>query len=257
MIWHWQGDALPRCAENPVQTPPAYEPEKSVNLPVANAAVLWTGGKDSALALHEAGRDHCRVRCLLTFAPVAPEFRAHPVTFMKRQANALGLPHYLWTVRGPMAESYEAGLRWLKEALNIDTVITGDIAEVNGRPNWIRERSRLAGMDVRTPLWERDRSALLAQMLDAGFKIIFSCVKTSRLTAGWVGRELDRQAIRDLIALRHQNGLDLCGEQGEYHTLVTDAPGFKRRLPVGDFHVRENDGLAYLEMRRAKTGRKP
>ncbi|HZI30989.1 MAG TPA: diphthine--ammonia ligase [Candidatus Binatia bacterium] len=227
-----------------------------MNASVANAAVLWTGGKDSALALHEAGRNACRARCLLTFAPSAPEFKAHPVAFMKLQAEALNLPHFLWPVREPFAESYEAGLRWLKETMNIDTVITGDIAEVNGSPNWIRERSRPVGMNVMTPLWGRDRLALLEQMLTAGFTTIFSCVKTRWLTSDWVGRELDGQAVNDLRKLREQNGLDLCGEQGEYHTLVMDAPGFKRRLHLNACRIGEDEDLAYLQIDRAELKEK-
>ena len=64
-----------------------------MNHPAANAAVLWTGGKDSALALHEARLNGCRVRCLVTFASPEPNFLAHPLAFMKLQATALALPH--------------------------------------------------------------------------------------------------------------------------------------------------------------------
>ncbi|HET7626336.1 MAG TPA: diphthine--ammonia ligase [Verrucomicrobiae bacterium] len=219
-----------------------------------NAAVLWTGGKDSVLALHEAARNGCRVRCLVTFTPPEPDFLAHPIAFMKLQAEALSLPHFLRPVREPFAESYEAGLRWLKETNGIDTVITGDIAEVNGSPNWIRERSRSVGMNVITPLWEQDRLALLQQLLAAEFKVVFSCVKTKWMNAGWVGRELNHQTIAELRALREQNGLDLCGEQGEYHTLVTDAPEFKHGVHLGAFRVREREELAYLEMEQTKPG---
>lgn len=218
-----------------------------------NAAVLWTGGKDSALALHEARLDGCRVRCLATFAPPEPDFLAHPLPFMKLQAEALGLPHFLWQVREPFHESYEAGLRWLKETLGIDTIITGDIAEVGGNPNWIRERSRPVGMRVITPLWGRDRIDLLQRLLAMHFKVVFSCVKTRWLSAQWIGRELDDAAIVDLCSLREQNGLDVCGEEGEYHTLVLDAPQFNRRLRLGAFRVREREDLAYLEIGRAEV----
>ncbi|MBI5462162.1 MAG: diphthine--ammonia ligase [Gammaproteobacteria bacterium] len=210
--------------------------------------MLWTGGKDSALALHEARLDGCHVRCLVTFAPPEPDFLAHPLAIMKLQADALALPHVLWTVREPFHEGYEAGLRWLKETLGIDTIITGDIAEVAGQPNWIRERCRPVGMRVMTPLWGRDRAELLQRLLATGFKVVFSCVKTRWLDAQWVGRELDHAAIDRLHLLRKQNGLDLCGEEGEYHTLVTDAPYFNRRLRLGAFRVRERDDLAYLEI---------
>ena len=229
----------------------------AANPAAANAAVLWTGGKDSALALHEARRNGCRVRCLVTFAPPESDFLAHPVAVMKLQAEVLGLPHFLWPVAAPFAESYEAGLRWLRETMHIDTVITGDIAEVGGRPNWIRERSRPAGMNVLTPLWGRDRLALLRQLLDAQFEVLFSCIKTHWLASGWVGRQLDEQSIAELRALRAQNGLDLCGEAGEYHTLVTDAPDFQRRVQFGAVEVRERDTLAYLKIDHAELTAKP
>lgn len=228
-----------------------------MNPAASTAAVLWTGGKDSVLALHEARQSGHRVRCLVTFAPPNPDFLAHPVKFIKLQAEALALPHYLWPVQEPFAESYEAGLRWLKVTLDIDTVITGDIAEVGGRPNYIRERSRPVGMNVMTPLWGRDRLVLLQKILATRFKVVFSCVKTRRLTADWAGRELNHEAITDLRALREQNGLDLCGEEGEYHTLVTDAPEFKRRLHLGAFRVREREELAYLEMDSVQLKDKP
>lgn len=224
--------------------------------PAANAAVLWTGGKDSALALHEARQDGCRVRCLVTFAPPEADFLAHPISFMKLQAEALALPHLLWPVREPFDESYEAGLHWLKAAMGIDTVITGDIAEVAGQPNWIRERSRPVGMNVLTPLWGCDRLGLLQRLLALQFRVIFSCVKTRWLTTQWIGRELDHEVLASLHALGNQSGLDLCGEEGEYHTLVTDAPDFNRRVRLGAFRVRERADLAYLEIERAELADK-
>lgn len=227
-------------------------PARSMNDPASNAAVLWTGGKDSALALHEAGLDGGRVRCLVTFGPPEPQFLAHPIALMKLQAEALALPHFLWPVREPFDESYEAGLRWLKETMGIDSVITGDIAEVAGNPNWIRECNRPVGMCVITPLWGRDRVELLQRLLAKRFKVVFSCVKTRWMTADWIGRELDHATIVSLRSLRELNGLDLCGEEGEYHTLVTDAPEFNRCLRLGTFRVREREDLAHLEIDSAE-----
>lgn len=235
---------------------PPNLPAEAMNHPAPNAAVLWTGGKDSALALHEARRDGCRVRCLVTFVPPEADFLAHPLAVMQLQAQALGLPHFLWPVREPFHEGYEAGLRWLKEAQGIDTVITGDIAEVGGHPNWIRERSRPVGMRVITPLWGRARMELLQRLLAWRFSVVFSCVQTRWLTADWVGRELDPAAIAALGAARNRNGLDLCGEEGEYHTIVTDAPDFNCRLRLVASRVREREQLACLEIERADLVRK-
>ena len=147
-----------------------------------NAAMLWTGGKDCSLALYEARRDGYDIRCLVTFAPPNPNFLAHPPAFIKLQAQALALPHHILFINEPFEQSYESALRNLRDEMGIETVITGDIAEVNGSPNWIRERSRPVGMKVHTPLWGRDRLILLQQQLASGFKVVFSCVNTRWLT---------------------------------------------------------------------------
>jgi uncharacterized protein (TIGR00290 family) len=213
-----------------------------------SAAMLWTGGKDSSLALFEASRSGYDVRCLVTFAPPKPDFLAHPLAFMKLQAEALGLPHHVLPVREPFEDGYETHLRAMRNEMGIDAVITGDIAEVNGSPNWIRERSRPVGMEVHTPLWGRDRQLLLEQLLNHRFAVRFSCVKKRWLTESWVGRELNEPAIAELQTVRERTGLDLCGEEGEYHTLVTDGPQFSRAIQVQSYSVRATDSLAFMEI---------
>jgi diphthine-ammonia ligase len=213
-----------------------------------NAAMLWTGGKDSSLALFEAVRDGYCVRCLVTFAPPEPDFLAHPLAFIKLQAQALGLPHYVLPVREPFEEGYETHLEKMRTEMGIDAVITGDIAEVGGSPNWIRERSRPVRMRVHTPLWGRDRMVLLEQLLSHGFKVLFSCIKKRWLTESWVGRELDARAIADLQIVRERTGLDLCGEEGEYHTLVADGPQFARAIRMGSYSVRATESLAHMQI---------
>lgn len=208
-----------------------------------NAAMLWTGGKDSALALYEARQNGYRVGCLVTFAPAEGKFLAHPVRFMKMQADALGLPHYVLPISAPFEKSYEMALGRLREEMGIECVITGDIAEVGGNPNWIRERSRAVGMSVHTPLWGRDREALLRALVDGGFAVRFSCVKWRWLDESWIGRTLDDGAIVELRAIRERTGLDLCGEEGEYHTLVLDGPQFAREIEIQSYSRRAGGGL--------------
>ncbi len=213
-----------------------------------NAAMLWTGGKDSAMALFEAERNECAVRCLVTFAPPKPTFLAHPLAFIELQAQALELPHHLLSVTEPFERAYEVGLSRLRDEMGCDCVLTGDIAEVDGHPNWIRERSAPVGMHVQTPLWGRDRATLLRQLLHRGFRACFSCVDTRWLNEDWVGRELDEPAIAELRALRERTGLDLCGEEGEYHTLVTDGPPFRRAIDIRTFSRRRTDSHAHLQI---------
>ncbi len=86
---------------------------------VQNAAMLWTGGKDSAMALYEADQNGYCVRCLVTFAPPEPDFLAHPLSFIKMQAQALALPHYVLPINAPFEQSYETGLRRLRDEMGL------------------------------------------------------------------------------------------------------------------------------------------
>ncbi|GAA3527261.1 hypothetical protein GCM10022394_03030 [Zobellella aerophila] len=200
------------------------------------------------MALYEAAQKGYHIRCLVTFAPPEPRFLAHPLELIRMQAQALGLPHHVLTINAPFEQSYEAGLRRLKEEMCIDCVVTGDIAAVGGSPNWIRERSRPVGMEVYTPLWGRDRHGLLQRFVELGFRVRFSCVNTRWLNASWVGRELNETAIAELRILGEQGELDLCGEQGEYHTMVIDGPGFTQGIDILAYSRRSADALAYMDI---------
>jgi len=214
--------------------------------------MLWTGGKDSSMALYEAAQNSYSIRCLVTFAPPQADFLAHPLGFIKLQAQALALPHYVLSISEPFERSYETALGKLRDEMGINCVVTGDIADVDGNPNWIRERCRPVGMSAHMPLWGRDRNAMLRQLLERGFKARFSCIKTRWLDEDWIGRELDEAAIAELRVVREQSGLDLCGEEGEYHTLVTDGPQFTRGIEIHSYSIRTTDSLAYMEIREVE-----
>jgi uncharacterized protein (TIGR00290 family) len=126
--------------------------------------------------------------------------------------------------------------------------VTGDITLVDGYPNWIRECGRKSGIEVLTPLWGRDRSKLLYQLISSGFDVIFSLVKKPWFSDEWVGRRIDLDAVRELKELSRKTGLDICGENGEYHTLVLNAPYFKERLQLDSYSILTKDGLAYLAL---------
>ncbi len=209
---------------------------------------MWTGGKDCSLALHEVRRSGLDVRELVTFAPPEPVFLAHPLPFLKRQAAAMGLPHRTFEITSPAAEGYGRALRELKEE-GIEALVTGDIAEVEGHPNWVREVGREVGLGVHTPLWGRARRALLRDLLGAGFKTVFSLVKKPWFDRSWVGRGLDERAVSELEGMAAGTSMDLCGENGEYHTLVLDGPTFKTGLRIAAFDVREKEGMLYMDIR--------
>lgn len=89
-------------------------------------------------------------------------------------------------------------------------------------------------------------------MLDRKLKVRFSCVDMRWLEGAWIGRELDEQSIAELRIIRQQTGLDLCGEEGEYHTLVTDGPQFTRAVKILFYSERKTDSLAYMEIHESE-----
>ncbi|MAE42942.1 hypothetical protein CMO93_04165 [Candidatus Woesearchaeota archaeon] len=234
---------------------------------MSNAAMLWTGGKDSSLALYEAKLLGYEVKSLVTFVPPGPEFLAHPISFMKYQAEAIGLPHYTLEVNEPFKASYESAIHSLRERHGIDILITGDIAEitadipnvnseVKNYPNWIIECSKYSDVKVLTPLWGIDRSKLIDRLLSYKFKVIFSLVKKPWFTIGWLGKEIDRNSLEELQNLSMKTELDVCGEQGEYHTLVLDGPLFKRSISIDKYSKEIKGSLIYIDIQKVSLKNK-
>lgn len=213
---------------------------------MSRVIALWSGGKDAMQALCRAREQGHQVVALVTFAPPNPRFLAHPLPLVRRQAEALGLPHRLVTIEAPFEQSYEAALTSLQQEWRIEGVVTGDIDRIDGSDNWIRARCQPLGLVVHQPLWQQAREALLADLLARGIRAHLSCVDTRWLAPHWVGRELNAVTIAELQKLAEQRGFDACGEQGEYHSMVTDGPGFSAPIELDGWRVERQDHLAYL-----------
>jgi len=218
------------------------------------AAVLWTGGKDSCLALYEAILQGFQVERLVTFAPAEAQFHAHPLAFLQLQAQALGLPHHVMEIAEPYETTYRNAISTLRQRWGIGALVTGDTGEVNGHPNWISQCCAGSHTTVLTPLWGRGGTALLNRVISEGFKAIFSCVRKPWLTPEWLGRELDPEAVAELSALARRRGFDVCGEQGEYHTLILDGPLFAQRICIDACQAKTDEDLSYIEIRELSLG---
>ena len=97
-------------------------------------------------------------------------------------------------------------------------------------------------------MWHNDRVELLNRLLELKFNVVFSCVKRPWFTEDWLGKELSASTIEQLIELSQRSGLDICGEQGEYHTLALDGPQFKRRVRIESYSKHANDSIMYLTL---------
>lgn len=198
--------------------------------PRQRAVVSFTGGKDCHLAIARAyERSDLEVVGLVCFHPPGqPRFKAHPIKIQHQQAEALGLPLWMIVVdaekHGSYLQAYGAALQEMRETHKIDLIITGDIDLIGtSKVNFVTDvcEKTECGVSCWLPLWQVTRREALQEMWARGFDIRFSCVKSPYFDGSWIGRQLDGAALTTLSPFEAQ-GLDLCGENGEYHTLVVD-----------------------------------
>ncbi len=210
------------------------------------AIVLWSGGKDCNLALQLAKNKGYDITALVTFYSKSTEFRAHPKEWMDLQSKSLGITHIMLEIGEPFAENYELQLQKLKDQLGISVAVSGDISEVHGNSNWITERTQAIGMKAFLPLWHKNRTEVMELLLESNFEVVLTMVKKPWLDKQFAGRRIDRKLIEELKALGEENGLDLCGEQGEYHTMVLNGPGYRSPISMNTFSIIQHEEMVHL-----------
>jgi len=210
----------------------------------------WSGGKDSAMALHALrAADDCRVTALLT--TITEEYdriSMHGVrrVLLERQAESLGLPlHPVLIPPHCINAIYEARM---KEALaqhfeqGVRRVAFGDIFLEDLR---VYRENNLAqvGMTAIFPIWKRDTRELAREFVQLGFRAIAVCVDPRVLDASFAGRELDPSFFADL-----PSAVDPCGENGEFHTFVFDGPVFKTPIACRTGEKVMRDGFCFCDL---------
>lgn len=210
----------------------------------------WSSGKDSVWALHLLTQQKdLRIAALFTtFDRAADRVAMHAVrrSLVQAQAERIGLP--LWAVDLPWPCSnaeYEEILRSVcRRAVDegIEAVAFGDLFLADIRS--YRERQlEGTGLEPLFPLWEIPTPQLARDMIGAGIKAKLTCVDASKLDRSYAGREFD---LAFLESLRPEIGP--CGENGEFHTFVYDAPVFPRQIDVRIGEVVERDGFVFADI---------
>jgi uncharacterized protein (TIGR00290 family) len=212
-------------------------------------AVMFSGGKDSMLALDRAMRAGAASPTLLTLYDEASErvrFHGVPLAVMRAQAEALGLPARCYPTTPATFEAvFCAALAGLR-ADGFSGVIFGDIHLADVRA-WYEERVRAAGLAHIEPLWDETPGALVREVVARGYRALLTCVEEATADPAWLGRTLDDP----LIAAFERRGIDPCGERGEYHTFVSAGPLFRSPLAVALGEARAAGGFRQVDVRLA------
>lgn len=212
--------------------------------------LAWSGGKDSAWALHALRQDpQVELAGLLTtFNREFDRVAMHAVRreLVLAQAEAAGLA--LWAVDLPWPCSNQEYEQCMAQAMQraIETGITavafGDLFLEDIRQ--YRERQlQQVGVEPLFPLWGLETRQLAREMIASGLRAVLTCVDPKALDRSFAGREFDAKLLADLPA-----GVDPCGERGEFHSFVYAGPMFDRTIPVKAGEVVERDGFIFADV---------
>ncbi len=195
-----------------------------------NSLCSWSGGKDSCFALMQANNLSYSPKVLLNVLNEEGKIsRSHgiPYSILQEQANRAGL--HLHCISSSWAEyemHFTNALKELKDGFQLTHAVFGDI-DLQAHRDWEEKVCANAGLSAVLPLWKQERRALVMQMLEAGIEtMIVSCNEI--MGERFIGKLITPSLINELELL----GVDACGENGEYHTLVLDCPLFSSAIDV-------------------------
>ena len=190
----------------------------------------YSCGKDSTLALHKmlaAGHEPAALVVMFNESAGRSYFHGADRPMLEAYGRALGLPVRPVPTAG---ETYhlamETALVRITRETGAEAVCFGDI-DIQANRDWCEARARAAGLKPFFPLWQRDRRENVREVMDLGYRCIIKSIHNTLLPRSLLGRVLDGGAAAEMA--RHD--IDICGENGEYHTLAVDGPIFRQPLP--------------------------
>ena len=195
--------------------------------------VLFSGGKDSTLAMQFASKDH-EISCLLSMKSendASYMFHTPNIDITELQSEALDIPLLTGVTKGEK----ERELVDLKdlienavELFGIEGIVTGAVESVY-QAQRVQKICADLGLWCFNPLWQMDQIELLETLIKEKYNIIISSIAAYPLDDSWLGRKIDSKMISELRALK---GVNPAGEGGEFESLVLNAPMFKREIKI-------------------------
>lgn len=206
----------------------------------------WSGGKDSCLAFYHAVQTGGKPRCLFTMLSEEGErSRAHalPVKILENQASSLGIPLITGSASwGGYEKVFVDQLRKFKEE-GIEFGVFGDI-DLEEHRKWQENACAAAGMEACLPLWGRSRREIVAELVDLGFQAVIVAVNEEKMDRQYLGRVLDRPLMDEL----ESKGIDVAGENGEYHTVITGGPPFQNPITLDVKGLKSHEKHCFLHI---------
>jgi diphthine-ammonia ligase len=195
-----------------------------------NILCSWSGGKDSCFALMRAIETEYIPAVLLNVLNEEGKIsRSHgiPSAILEAQAEAAGLPiHLISSSWQDYEKNFTGALSQLKQQYNLSHAVFGDI-DLQPHRDWEEKVCGNAGLTAILPLWQQDRKELVMQMLNSNIEtMIVSC--NTVMGERFLGKIITPALVDELESV----GVDVCGENGEFHTLVLNCPLFSKAISV-------------------------
>jgi uncharacterized protein (TIGR00290 family) len=215
----------------------------------------WSSGKDSAWALHclQQSGEYQLAGLLTTLNAAFDRVAMHSTrrALLEAQARAAGLPLYPVPLPWPCSNpQYEAAMRSACDAAvveGIEAIAFGDLFLEDVR-RYREDKLKGTGLEPVFPVWGLDTRLLAEEMVASGLRARIVCVDPRKLPPEFAGRDFDADFLRNL-----PNGVDPCGENGEFHTAVYAGPMFREAIPIESGEVVERDGFVFADVRLAET----
>lgn len=198
--------------------------------------MLYTGGKDSTLALEKTlGAGHDVVE-LLTVVPEPHSYAYHDVCLEVTPLQARSMRMSQRFVKVPAGKAKEIEvlgefLKTLSKPLEIEGVVSGVIRSTYQKSRMDAMLGEI-GLSHLTPNWGMAPGSVVEEAVRRGYEVLISSTSANGLDRSWIGRRVDDEALAELMALSEKYGFDPDGEGGDYETLVLWAPIFKERVKL-------------------------
>ena len=205
----------------------------------------WSGGKDSCLALWRAVQSGSRPAGLLNMLDESgARSRSHGLSpaLLQAQAAAIGVPLYTASAAWQTYEREFVAALQRCQAQGVDTAVFGDI-DLEDHRAWEEKVCTAAGLTPWLPLWQASRLDLVREFVDAGFQARIVVVNTDLMSENYLGAEFNHALIERMLA----DGLDPCGEAGEFHTVVTGGPLFSQPLTLHEAARQQHQNYVMLD----------
>jgi uncharacterized protein (TIGR00290 family) len=214
----------------------------------------WSGGKESCLACYQAIQEGHKVSSLLTMVTTTGSYsRSHrlsrEVLIAQSQALGIGLDQKRVSWNTYEREFIKALNAFKQEG--IEGGVFGALYLSDDRA-WVERVCAEAGIVPLLPLWGMGGRDLFRAFIEAGFEAIVVAVRSDIMDDHWLGKRIDGEFMEEM----EKSGIDACGENGEYHTLVVDGPIFNKRIEISKTRITRRGMMAFLHVSGFTLGQK-